>query len=68
MPALASTNFTIRCMMCLHYFSFSVMADKGFFVVWGIVEFKTFHVSFCLMPPTIIEFANAVAFLCIYLT
>ena len=31
--ALVSPNFTIGRMMCLHYFSFSVMSDKGYFMV-----------------------------------
>ena len=46
-PALVSPNFTIGRMMCLHYFSFSVMSDKGYFMVWGIVKFKAFHDLFC---------------------
>ena len=47
MPDLMSPNFTIGCMMCLNYFLFIVMANSGYFIVWGIVEFKDFHDSFC---------------------
>ena len=43
MPSLVSPNFKIYLMMCLHYYLFSVMADKGHFMVWGVVEF-TFDV------------------------
>ena len=46
MTYLASQKFTISCMICLHSFSLSVMVDKGYFMVWGIVEFKDFHTSF----------------------
>ena len=46
MPALVSLNFTIGCMMCLHNSSFSGMEDKGYLIVWGIVEFKDFHSLF----------------------
>ena len=46
-PALVSPNFTICCMMCLHSFLFSVISDKGYFVVWGGLGFKAFHASFC---------------------
>ena len=47
MPSLLSPNFRIGHMMCLHSSFFSVMSDKGYFVVWGIVEFKCFHALFC---------------------
>ena len=54
--------------MCLQYLSFSVIEDKGYFIVWGIVEFKAFHASFCWTPPTLIEDYHVAAFLCMYLT
>ena len=44
------------------------MSDKGYFIVWGVVEFKALHDLFCWTPPNIIEVALAVAFLCMYLT
>ena len=68
MPTLVSPNFTIGCMMCLQYLSFSVIEDKGYFIVWGIVEFKAFHDSFCCIHHDHIEAAHVVAFLCMYLT
>ena len=43
MLALFSPNATIGHMIYLHYFSFSVMKDKGHFMVLGVVEFKDFH-------------------------
>ena len=47
MLALVSPSFTIGRMIYLHYLSLSVMADKDYSKVWGIVEFKHFHASFC---------------------
>ena len=47
MPHLVSPNFMMDRMMCLHYFSFSVMTDEGYFMVWGVVEFKAFRDLFC---------------------
>ena len=47
MTALVSPNFNIGCIMFLHSFSFSVMAYKEYFMIWGIVYFKAFHASFC---------------------
>ena len=44
MTALVSPDFTIDCMMCLHYFSLSVISDKCYFMVWRIFEFKDFHI------------------------
>ena len=44
---LVSPNFMMDRMMCLHYFSFSVMTDEGYFMVWGVVEFKAFRDLFC---------------------
>ena len=38
------------------------MEDKGYLIVWGIVEFKDFHASFFWTPPTLIEVSHAVAF------
>ena len=35
MPSLVSPNFTVGFMMCLYYFLFSVMAGRGYFIVWG---------------------------------
>ena len=46
MPDLVSPNFTICSMTCLHYFLISVMEDKGYVMVWGIVDFKDFHALF----------------------
>ena len=37
MPALASPNFTIGCTIFLHYLLFSVMADKGYLMVWELL-------------------------------
>ena len=68
MPTLVSPNFMISSMMCLHFFLFSVMEDKVYFIVWGIVEFKAFHASSCLTPPALIGFSHAFAFFCMYLT
>ena len=53
--ALVSPNFIISCMMWLHYFSLSIMSGKGYLMVWGILEFKTFHTWFCWTPPDLIE-------------
>ena len=44
------------------------MEGKGYFMVWGIIEFKAFHASLCLTPPDIIEVSQAVEFLWMYLT
>ena len=68
MPSLVSQKFMICCMMCLHSFSFSVMADREYFIVWSIVEFKAFHALFCWMPPNLTEVSHGIAFLCMYLT
>ena len=43
MLALVSPNFTAGCMVCLHYFSFRVVINKSYFMVWGIVEFNALH-------------------------
>ena len=45
--ALVSMNFTIGCMLCLHYFSFSIMAGKGYFMILDIAEYKAFRTLFC---------------------
>ena len=37
----------IDCMMCLHYVLFILMVDKGYLIIWGVVEFKAFHALFC---------------------
>ena len=44
------------------------MVDKGYFIVWDIVEFKSFRASFCWTPPDLIEVSHVVAFLGVYLT
>ena len=43
MPDSVSPNFTIGCMVGLNSSLFSDIADKGYFMVWGVVEFKAFH-------------------------
>ena len=68
LPVLVSPNFIIGCMVCLHYFSFSVMEYKGCFVVWGIFDLKTFYALFCLTHSDIVEVSHAVSFFCMYLT
>ena len=42
------------------------MVGKGYFMVWGIVEFRAFHYLFCWTLPDIIEVSQTVAFLCMY--
>ena len=51
MPDLVSPIFTIGCMMCLHYFSFSVISYERYFIVSGIVEFKYFRALFFFNTP-----------------
>ena len=47
LSSLLSPNSMMGHMMCLYYPSLSAMADKGYFMMWGIVEFKAFHASLC---------------------
>ena len=68
MPALVSLNFTIGCMICFQSYLFIIISDKGYFIVWGFVEFKTFCASFCLTPPDLIEVSQTVDFLCMYIS
>ena len=63
---ISESQFYDRLHDFLHSFSFSVMADKGYSIVCGISEFKDFHALFCWTPPTLIEVAHAVTFLCMY--
>ena len=67
-PSLVIKNFTISCMMYLHYFSFSDIAGKGYFVGLGNVEFIAFQNSFYWTPPPLMKFDPSVVFLCIYST
>ena len=62
-PALASPNFTVGPMVCLHYFLFSIIAGKGCFLVLGIVLFKAFHPLLCLTLPVLTEVDRSVDFL-----
>ena len=44
------------------------MTGKGYFMIWGIVEFKAFQYFFCWTPPALFEVTQMVEFLCMYLT